>query len=1103
MYPKPLIAIFLALAAGSATATTFTWTNTAGGSWATAGNWSSAPAFAADDLADFSTLNITANAVTTLDGSYTLGSLKFGDATTVSNTWTVNAGTGGTLTLATTTGNPTITTVAAADAVTLNAPIAGTQTIVKAGAGTLNLTGANTFTGLFQVDPVANSIVNVSGNQSAATGGWNIRAGATVNFQAGSTIAVASGKSITLANESGASHTLNAAGTVTSSGTLSVQAAGNVNLNSGAAWTQNGSMTIQPNTSFASAQMTVNTGASFTYAGSTAITLAASPGSNGGSGSLNLSGGTFTTGRGFNNSSSGTAGAANLNFSNGGTLKLSADIATLATTNTRPFNITLGTGGGKTDTNGFNTTLALPITGTGSLEKLGTGSLTLTGANTYTGATTVSAGTLSMSGAGFSDTAALSVATGSVLNLNYTGTDTVGSFRIDGVAKATGKWGRTGSIAALGADYESSLITGDGLINNTNTASDLYWDGTGTSWGSSGSWTVDPSNAAIDPTNSPVATTAVLFGANGLTTTQQVDLGGNQAVSQLTISSPVAFNFAGGGTTSNLTVGSSGITLNATAGNTTFGSATAGQEVNLVPTGAETWTNLSSSTLTAVNGLALGANTLTTAGSGNFTFGGAITGTGGLNKLGAGTLALNGTNTFTGNKTVDRGAVTVSGNQAAANGSWILRGYGDSGTTYNTVVTSVTLNAGSTSAVASGKTVQLGNTAAAGNFQLQTFTANGTMTNDGTLFAGRGGTLNVGGAWTQNGAATVATQGGVTATLSITSGGSFTYTSATQFLLSSSSTHAFLNIDGGVLTTGAKLHDANSTFNASSVSKVTLTNGGKIKLSANIADLFTTAGGATSFQVGTGGGIVDTNGFSTTLNLPITGTGGLTKAGTGTLTTTGANTYTGNTTVTGGTLSLSAANLDDNSSVTIATGATLDLNFLGSDTVKALTINGTALSAGTYSSSTHPGSISGVGQITVQPASGTFASWAAGLGLSGNPNADFDHDGIADGVEFVLGTDPKVANSGSGIQTQKSGNNLIVTFNRVDSSETSDITLVVEAGTDLATWPQIFQAADTTANSTPGVVVTENGTAPDTIVVTIPTSGAPMLFARVRVIVSP
>ncbi|MFD0893832.1 autotransporter-associated beta strand repeat-containing protein [Luteolibacter ambystomatis] len=399
MFPRPLLIALLSSVAGPAGAGTFTWTNPAGGSWGTPSNWNSAPTFAADDLLDFSTLNITANAATTLDGNRTVGSLKFGDATTVSNTWTVNAGTGGTLTLSTTTGNPTITTVAAADVVTLNVAIAGTQTIVKAGAGTLNLTGANTFTGLFQVDPAANSIVNVSGNQSAATGGWNIRAGATVNFQAGSTIAVASGKSITLANESTAGHTLNVAGTVTSSGTLSVQAAGNVNLNSGAAWTQNGSMTIQPNTSFASAQMTVNTGASFTYAGSTAITLAASPGSNGGSGSLNLSGGTFTTGRGFNNSSSGTAGAANLNFSNGGTLKLSADIATLATTNTRPFNITVGTGGGKIDTNGFNTTLALPVSGTGSLEKLGAGNLTLTGTNTYTGATTVTAGKLLVNGA--------------------------------------------------------------------------------------------------------------------------------------------------------------------------------------------------------------------------------------------------------------------------------------------------------------------------------------------------------------------------------------------------------------------------------------------------------------------------------------------------------------------------------------------------------------------------------------------------------------------------------------------------------------------------------------------------------------------------------
>lgn len=1102
--------LIAALTAGHSSAATFNWTNATGGSWGTTTNWSAAPAFASDDVLDFSTLNITANAVTTLDGNRTAGTVKFGDATTVSHNWTVNAGTGGNLTLSTTTGNPTITTVAKADAVTISAPISSTQTIFKTGAGTLNLTGANTFTNIFQLEPVADSIVNVSGDQSAATGGWKIRASATVNFLSGSTIVTASGKEIALANESGGDHTLNVAGTVTNNGGMVVQARGILNINNGGNWIQNGAVNAAPQTSAYNIQISVNTGGSLTFAGANPFVLSSSSGTGTGSATLTLNGGTFTTGKEIKNTSTGTAstGASNLVFSNGGTLKLSANITDLVTITTsgRTFNVTLGTGGGKIDTNGFNTTIARDITGTGSLTKLGAGTLTLSGTNSYTGATSVNAGTLSVSVPGqFSDTAALSLTTGAELALNHPDLEEVGSFRIDGVTQPVGKWGRVGSITELGADYETALITGNGIINNTNASAEFYWDGTGTAWSSATAWTYEPTNAANNPASAPDGTSIANFGGNGLVTDQTINLGGSKALSKMTFTSPVVFNFAGGGTDSDLTVATGGITLNSTSGGAAIGSATPGQKVNLAIAGAETWTNLSSTgILTANNTLSLDTYTLTLAGNGGFVFNGPVTGTGALRKMGTGSLDLNGTDTFTGDKTVDRGTVFVGGNQSSATGGWLLRGYGDSGSTYNTVATTTTFEGTSTVSIASGKAVQIGNNAANGGFQSQTLHANGSVTNAGSLFIGRVGTLNVGGSWTQSGIATVFTQGGGLAALNVISGGSFTYTSATQFLLNSSGSTNTLNnltIDGGVFTTGIKFHNNTATVTAGSSSGIILANGGTLKLSAAVADLFTTAGATNRFVLNTGGGIVDTNGFSTTLNLPVTGAGGLTKAGAGTLTTTGTNTYTGNTTVNGGTLSLAGANLDDASSVTIASGAALNLNFSGTDQVAALTINGTALPAGTYNSTTHPTYITGSGQITVVPLSVTFASWSSGLGLSGNPDADFDHDGISDAVEFVLGTDPKAANA-STVQTQKSGGNLIVTFNRDDESEASDLTLVVEAGGNLQTWPQQFQISDTSANSSAGVSITENAGSPDTVVVTIPTGGAGSLFSRIKVVIS-
>ncbi len=77
---------------------------------------------------------------------------------------------------------------------------------------------------------------------------------------------------------------------------------------------------------------------------------------------------------------------------------------------------------------------------------------------------------------------------------------------------------------------------------------------------------------------------------------------------------------------------------------------------------------------------------------------------------------------------------------------------------------------------------------------------------------------------------------------------------------------------------------------------------------------------------GVGDPVVDTGTFDGTLSGAITGTGFLTKEGTGTLTLAGANNYSGPTTVSAGTLAAGAANtLSALSSVTVASGATLNL----------------------------------------------------------------------------------------------------------------------------------------------------------------------------------
>jgi autotransporter-associated beta strand protein len=132
----------------------------------------------------------------------------------------------------------------------------------------------------------------------------------------------------------------------------------------------------------------------------------------------------------------------------------------------------------------------------------------------------------------------------------------------------------------------------------------------------------------------------------------------------------------------------------------------------------------------------------------------------------------------------------------------------------------------------------------------------------------------------------------------------------------------------------------------------------------------------------------------------------------------------------------------------------------------------------------------------------SFANWAAAKGLSGDPNADFDKDGLVDAFEYVLGNNPRGANANAPQSARGAGGELIFTFLRDDESEAADMQLALEAGTDLVNWPLVFKIAGTSANSDLGVQVEENGAAPDLITITVPDQGAGLLFGRLRATVS-
>ena len=104
-----------------------------------------------------------------------------------------------------------------------------------------------------------------------------------------------------------------------------------------------------------------------------------------------------------------------------------------------------------------------------------------------------------------------------------------------------------------------------------------------------------------------------------------------------------------------------------------------------------------------------------------------------------------------------------------------------------------------------------------------------------------------------------------------------------------------------------------------------------------------------------------------TLSGVISGTGALVQNGSGTLTLSGANTYTGNTTVNAGTLELTRTNLAPVSTVTVASGAVLQLDFTTTNKVATLVLGGSTYSSGVFNSGNSGGLITGPGSLLVTP----------------------------------------------------------------------------------------------------------------------------------------
>jgi autotransporter-associated beta strand protein len=131
-----------------------------------------------------------------------------------------------------------------------------------------------------------------------------------------------------------------------------------------------------------------------------------------------------------------------------------------------------------------------------------------------------------------------------------------------------------------------------------------------------------------------------------------------------------------------------------------------------------------------------------------------------------------------------------------------------------------------------------------------------------------------------------------------------------------------------------------------------------------------------------------------TISTPIIN-GGLTKKGEGTLALTGANTYAGDTNVEAGSLSIGSAFLSNGADVLLKSGATLNLNFAGTDLIDSLFIDGASQAAGTW------GAIGSAAQFTSALITGSGLLQISTFVSPPSP-ADFNLDRFVDSADLTI-----------------------------------------------------------------------------------------------------
>jgi autotransporter-associated beta strand protein len=372
-------------------------------------------------------------------------------------------------------------------------------------------------------------------------------------------------------------------------------------------------------------------------------------------------------------------------------------------------------------------------------------------------------------------------------------------------------------------------------------------------------------------------------------------------------------------------------------GATAFFTANAASASSLLSIGAVTGSaTVGNTTTLTLNGSNPGANAVTGV-IGDGSGGGKLA----LVKNSAGVWRLSGQNAYQGGTTVNAGTVDVYGDQSAATGGWII------GPTSVNLVTN-NFKSGSTIVVAAGKSIQVGHTTSSGN-DYTIVNVSSAVTNQGSFLVGRAATVNLysGTKWQQAGDMSITGYGGRIENLNVNSGSTFDYIGANTIKVNP----AYNNSGGAVLTIRGLFNTQQAFERTETVStgygRLTLSSGGRLKLTGPVETLTLYPDNKPlQFTLDNGGGMIDTDTNNTAITCVISGSGTLTKSGTGMLTLTNANTYTGFTTNDAGTLRLVGGNnrLRNTGTLVFSDTSTLDVDTT-SQTLSALLFPNTTMTA--------------------------------------------------------------------------------------------------------------------------------------------------------------